>query len=143
MRAVLKRLTVDQRMVQTLISALTKNEDLRQDLWVAYLSGEINSTFTKKLQQLSISQDVEKTAADSLQKILDLNIPQDILNQLSDLQCCILLMTILGYNLEQVGRYNGVEQVIVDKEMVSLHKHPIWVQHAKRIPGSCKKRRKV
>jgi len=115
-----------------LISALTKNEDLRQDLWVAYLSGEIHSTFYSKLQQLSISQDIEKRASQSLHDILDLNIPQDVLDQLSDLQCSILFMTILGYNLEQVGRYNEVEQAIIDQEMVGLIKHPVWEMYGSK-----------
>jgi len=119
-------------MVQALISTLTKNEDLRQDLWVAYLSGEIHSTFYSKLQQLSISQDIEKRASQSLHDILDLNIPQDVLDQLSDLQCSILFMTILGYNLEQVGRYNEVEQAIIDQEMVGLIKHPVWEMYGSK-----------
>jgi len=116
-------------MIHRLISALTKNEDLRQDLWVSYLSGEIDSTFSSKLQQLSISKDIEQRASSSFQDILDLNISQDVLDQLSDLQCSILFMTILGYSLEQVGRYNEVEQVIIDEEMVNLTKHPVWVKH--------------
>jgi len=120
---------MDQVMIHRLISALTKNEDLRQDLWVSYLSGEIDSTFSSKLQQLSISKDIEQRASSSFQDILDLNISQDVLDQLSDLQCSILFMTILGYSLEQVGRYNEVEQVIIDEEMVNLTKHPVWVKH--------------
>jgi hypothetical protein len=132
---------VDQVIIHRLISVLTKNEDLRQDLWVSYLSGEIDSTFSSKLQQLSISKDIEQKASNSLQDILDLNISQDVLGQLSDLQCSILFMTILGYNLEQVGRYNQVEQVVIDEEMVSLTKHPVWVQHGTQ--ASSKSRRKV
>ncbi len=116
-------------MIQALISVTTKDKDLRQDLWVAYLSGEIDSTFSKKLQQLSILKDIEKRIPNNFQDIIDLNIPQDILDQLSDIQCSILFMTILGYSLEQVGRYNGVRQVIVDKEKESLSKHPVWEQY--------------
>jgi hypothetical protein len=119
---------VDQEMVHRLILVLTKNEDLRQDLWVSYLSGEIISTFCSKLKQLSLHQDVEKTAANSLQHILDLDIPQDALNQLSDLQCSILFMLCLGYNLEQVGRYNAIKQTTVDKEAIDLSKHPVWAR---------------
>lgn len=128
-------------MIHLLISVLTKDEDLRQDLWVAYLSGEIDSTFTNKLQQLSISKDIEKRASNSFQDIIDLNIPQDVLDQLSDLQCSILFMTILGYSLEQVGRYNDVKQVIIDEEMVNLTKHPVWVKYG--FKASLKSRREV
>lgn len=128
-------------MVQALISALTKNEDLRQDLWVAYLSGEIHSTFSSKLQQLSISQDIEKRASQSLHDILDLNIPQDVLDQLSDLQRSIMFMIMLGYSLEQVGRYNGIKQVIIDQEMVSLVKHPLWEKYGSK--ETSKSRRKI
>jgi hypothetical protein len=128
-------------MIHRLISALTKNKDLQQDLWVSYLSGEIDSTFSNKLQQLSIADDIEKRASASFQDILDLNIPQDLLDNLSDLQCTILLMTILGYSLEQVGRYNGVEQVIIDKEMVDLTKNQVWVDYGFKAPP--KSRRKI
>ena len=128
-------------MIHLLISALTQNEDLRQDLWVAYLSGEINSTFSNKLLQLTVSQEIDQKASDNFQDIINLDIPQDTLDQLSDLQCSILFMTVLGYSLEQVGRYNDVEQVIIDEEMVNLTKHLVWVQNG--LKASSKSRRKI
>ena len=128
-------------MIHRLISALTKNKDLQQDLWVSYLSGEIDSTFSNKLQQLFIADDIEKRASANLQDILDLNIPQDMLDQLSDLQRTILFMTILGYSLEQVGKYNGVKRVIIDKEMVNLTKNQVWVDYG--FKASPKSRRKI
>lgn len=137
MKKILRGLTQDQSTIYRLISVLTKNKDLQQDLWVSYLSGEIDSTFSKKLQQLSIVDDIEKRALTNFQKILNLNIPQDMLSQLSDLQCSILYMTILGYSIEQVSRYNGVEKALIYEEMVNLTKHSIWIQYgAKKTPKS-------
>jgi len=128
---------VDQLMVNQLISALTSNKDLRQDLWVCYLSHEIDSTFSNKLQQLSLIEKVEQAALHNYQNLIDLEIPQDLLSELSDLQCQILFMTILGYTPEQVGRYNGVKQVVIAKEMAGLIQHPLWVQHGiKKAPKS-------
>lgn len=127
-------------MVSSLISALTKNEDLRQDLWVAYLSGEINSTFSDKLYQLSLSYDIQKQSTEKLQQIIDLDIPQSNLDQLSDLQKSILLLTILGYSPEQIGKYNSIKQVIIEEEMVDLTKHPVW---AYGIKEKSKSRRKI
>lgn len=120
---------MDQRAVYQLISALTKNEDLRQDLWVAYLSKDIPSTFTNKLKQLSQQQELNKHCSDNISKILELNIPEEALNELSDLQRSILLMVVLGYSLEQISEYNGVKQVTINREMVSLSKHPVWVTY--------------
>jgi hypothetical protein len=109
-----------------LISALTKNEDLRQDLWVAYLSGEIDSTFSKKLQQLSISLDVEKRASERFQEIIDLDIAPHVLDQLSDLQCLILFMTILGYSAEPISIHTGIMRVHIVQFLVTLKDSNIW-----------------
>ena len=98
-------------------------------------------TFTEKTAQLTLINDVEKTASTNIKSILDLNIPQETLDSLSDLQCSILFMTILGYSLEQVGRYNGIKQVTVSKEMVGLAKHPAWEQYG--IKATPKSRREV
>jgi hypothetical protein len=96
---------------------------------VAYLSNEIDSTFSDKLQQFILIKDVEKRTSEQLQYIVDLNIQPDLLKELSDLQCSILLLTILGYSLEQVSRYNRVKQAKINLEMIVLSKHPLWVAH--------------
>jgi len=114
---------------------LTKNEDLRQDLWVAYLSNKIDSTFSDKITQLSLIQHVEKTILNNIHDILTLNIEQHDLDKLSDLQCSILFLNMLGYSLDQIGKYNSIKQVIIDKEMVDLIKHPLWISHGKEMPN--------
>lgn len=124
-----------------MISVLTKNEDLQQDLWVAYLSNEIDSTFSEKLKTLALSHDIQKTISDNYQKILDLDIDEKSLSELSDFQKSILLLTILGYTLEQVSRYNGVKQVIIDQEMVDLTKHHLWKKYG--LKAQPKSRRKI
>ena len=116
-------------MIYQLIMTLTQNEDLRQDLWVYYLSNQIYSTFSDKLTQLSLISRIEKSILNNTQDILSLEIPQHDLDQLSDLQRSILLLSILGYNLEHIGKYNDVKQVIIDKEMVDLVQHPLWIRY--------------
>jgi hypothetical protein len=120
---------VDQRMIHELILILTKNEDLQQDLWLSYLRGEIDSTFSNKLRQLSLSQKIQQSASDNFQNIINLDIQQNQLDELSELQCLILFMTILGYSLKQVSEYNGIEQTIINKEMMELSKHALWIKH--------------
>jgi hypothetical protein len=119
-------------MIHELILILTKNEDLQQDLWLSYLCGEIDSTFSNKLRQLSLSQKIQQTASHNFQDIINLNIPQDQLDELSELQCLILFMTILGYSLKQVREYNSVSQVAINKEMATLSKHALWVQYGSK-----------
>jgi hypothetical protein len=132
---------MEHQMVQDLIMVLTKNEDLRQDLWVAYLSGEIDSTFSDKLKSLSLSYDIQDSSSELTYFILNLGIEQEELDQLSDLQRSILFLTLLGYSLEQVGEYNGVKQVIINKAMVDLNKHPLWVRYG--VKEELKPRRKI
>jgi hypothetical protein len=140
MKKVLDKLNLQHKVVQLLIQVLTKNEDLQQDLWVSYLSGDIKTTFCDKLEQLTLRYDVEQRCVEKLQEIINLDIV-DSLNTLSDLQCSILFMTMLGYTLEQVSKYNGVEQVIIDQELVNLTKHPLWVEYG--IKKEPKSRRKI
>jgi hypothetical protein len=45
-------------VVKDLIDGLTEDEDLRQDLWVHFLSGYNSSTFLYKLEILSIEHKV-------------------------------------------------------------------------------------
>jgi len=125
-------LTKDHRLIHLLISALTKNEDLRQDLWVAYLSNTVDFSLINELHRATVCKEIQQKTSDNLQEILNLNIPQQMLDELSDIQISILLMTILGYTQEQVSRYNRVKQAIVDQEMVGLSKHPVWAMYGSK-----------
>lgn len=110
-------LTEKQILVKQAIECLTNDEDRRQDLWVAYLSG---SSFQEYLTRLNLQDDIyyrSKTQADQL---MFHPISDNVLLNLSEIECEILYLLMVGYDVDAVSRYNGIDKVRIHQTLISL-----------------------
>jgi hypothetical protein len=108
------------QQIASLINRLTLDEDLRQDLWVAYLSGTPNNSLTIVLDSISSFNHIEDNFKQQIQSLI--SNPPSIQHppHFSDLECIIVCLLILGCDLSIISRYNGISEVKVRQVVVAL-----------------------
>lgn len=118
--------------VGNLINCLTENEDIRQDLWVYYLSGNSIDTLPSQLDKILIcySDDVQikhaiwniiqNPASDGLTALLD---------QFSDFERSILCCLMLGFNFEQISKHRGISVVRIKQTVSNIRYNVSWRQY--------------
>ena len=98
------------------INALTSNEDLRQDLWVAYLSGAPSDTFSSELkkirQKLDSVEEVKIASQLLIQQPLSKK-AQDIIAKFSDVECRVMCYLALGMSIDFISKYNNISRIRV------------------------------
>lgn len=117
--------------VGTLINCLTNNEDLRQDLWVHYLSGNPVDSFVSHLQKIhaDYSEDIRIKYAvwQIIQNPISDNF-QDFLDAFSVFERSILCDLMLGLTVEQMSKHRGISQVRIRQTVSNLRYNEAWGQ---------------
>lgn len=132
-------MNLDLTKVKNLINSLTDDEDLRQELWVHYLSGSSASTFIKQLELLRI---YDKTIED-FQRGLEVfvSVPlsdsaEHALQVLSPLEQQVVYLLVLGLSLKDVAEYKGIGLVKVRQMITSIRTSQAW-KNLKRSHSQC------
>ena len=112
------------KQVQAQIERLTNNEDFRQDLWVAHLSGQqqlptILKTIKKQHYKNEEFQHLLSnfTMSDGLIQLLD---------NFHDIDRSILHMLIIGYTINEISDHCGTSTVRVQQAINVIRKHSVW-----------------
>lgn len=103
-----------------LINSLTPDEDLRQDLWVAYLDGAPNNALPVLLASLSSYQHIEASFKQQIQSVISYPLADHHLSSLTDIQRIIVCLLMLGCDLSIISAYNGITEVKVTEILVAL-----------------------
>jgi len=113
----------NQRSIYQLISNLTKNKDLQQDLWIAYLSGDIQTSFTKKIHSLTVKKRVDTVLYSELKLLIELDLDRLFNDTITDKQYSIVVLTLLGFSKEEICEYNDIDLLSLYKEIDELITH--------------------
>lgn len=116
-------------VVGHLINHLTKDEDMRQDLWVHYLSGNpINSLPTyleNKVNECSDEYSIKNAAWQ-----LITNPPSDefmqLLDSFTDFEKSIICNLMLGLTVERISQKRGICEVRLRQTISAIRYNPIW-----------------
>lgn len=114
----MKKVTI--KKMSTLIDSLTQNEDMRQELWVAYLMGFPHDLLPELLSSIESFEYIESTFHQQIQSLINSPIPTNYLSNLSSVECIVLCLLMLGCDLSIISRYNGYSEVKVAEIMVAL-----------------------
>jgi hypothetical protein len=110
--------------VSQLINKLTNNEDLRQDLWVHYLSGHSSSTLADHLSKLNKEFSFELEMQHRLWHVLR-NPPSDkfkeLLSHFSDIEQSVVCLLALGLTVAQLSKYKGISEIRI-RHVISIVK---------------------
>lgn len=122
--------TVDR--VSKIINCLTNDEDIRQDLWVHYLSGNPIDSFSNFLDKVKLEHDKElyvKYAVWSLIK----NPPSEnfykVLEEFSDFERSIMCLLAIGLSIDKISTYKGINQVRIRQAISSIRYNIAWDKH--------------
>ena len=115
--------TINQEKISQLINSLTVNEDIRQDLWIAYLSGTPANKLSSKILQILISYDIEERSV----KTFTLSSAQEsFFNAFSDLESRVMYLLSLGYNVGEISVALGRSRVAILQAVSSMRKNIAW-----------------
>lgn len=113
-------------MVLQLINQLTDNEDHRQDLWVAYLSGASAEKLPLVLDHNQVSDEIYTSSKHLVQSILDNPPPESFLSNFSNTERVIMCLLMLGCDLGTISRYNGISKVRLHRIVVAIRECKAW-----------------
>lgn len=104
--------------VSDLIDKLTNDEDMRQDLWLAYFNGLTPDKFQKHLKILEIKQSIQDNR--SVHTIIVNGVNEDVVNYLLDLECLVVYLLLLNYDIGIISKYTGIDEVYINNLIGSL-----------------------
>ena len=115
------------KVVQDQIENLTDNEDFRQDLWVAHLSGQ------QQLPTILQSIKTQHDKTEEFQRRLHLyaagefnDIMSQLLDNFSSVERSIIYMLMLGYSTPDIGSHYSTSVVHIRQSILIIQKHSIW-----------------
>lgn len=109
-----------------MISQLTKNEDERQDLWVAYLTGTPSNSLHTILPSLAVSEAIEDQFKPQIQHLISNPLPQEFIDYLTENERVVICLLMLGCDLGTISRYNSISEVRLRQMVVSLQESNAW-----------------
>ena len=115
--------------VSQLINCLTNDEDLRQDLWVHYLSGHSPSTFAAHLDKLNKEFSSDSHLQNLLWEVFK-NPPSDkfrqLLDNFSDIEQSIVCLLALGLTVSELSGYKGISEIRIRHVISVVKEKDCW-----------------
>lgn len=115
--------------VQSLINCLTNDEDLRQDLWIHYLSGNPVESFARHLDKLRIEYSDDIELKRSIWFLVN-NPPSkkltELLDHFTDFEKSIICMLMLGLDIQKISAIKGIGEVRIRQAISAIRYNSIW-----------------
>jgi len=120
--------------VSCLIDNLTSDEDLRQELWVHYLSGNSSESFKDSLERIklqhSINEEFNKVVYEAFNYRPSIKFVS-FLDSFTEFEQNILYMLMLGLSLQQISLIKGIDEVRIEQCVASIRYNNIWNEYQK------------
>ena len=117
------------RRIKSLIDSLTDDDDLRQELWVHFLSGSNSSTFSNHLEILRLHYDIIQNFQHRVE-IFARNVVSNgieiVLQSFAPVEIQIIYFLILGLTPVNIAEYNCISLAKVNQAILIISKNPIW-----------------
>lgn len=115
--------------VSNLINCLTNDEDLRQELWVHYLSGNPVDSFSQHLQKIQVEYGEDTQVKTAVWQLIN-NPPSEklegILDHFTDFERGIICLLMLGLTVENISTVKGISQVRIRQSISSIRYNKCW-----------------
>lgn len=122
-------MTSELNTIRQLINDLTEDEDLRQELWIHFLSGHASSSFIYKLEILKIYRHVADNFQYRLASFIASSIPvevEDAILVLAPAERRIVYLLICGLSPHDIARYNNICTIKVYQTIASIQASEAW-----------------
>lgn len=110
-----------------LINCLTTDEDLRQDLWVHYLSGNPVESFSAHLEKISAEYSEEINLQHAAWQLINSSTYvefEEFLVSLTDFEKQIVCSLMLGSTVELMALCHGISQVRIRQTIAAIRYNP-------------------
>jgi len=115
--------------VGLLINSLTKDEDLRQELWVHYLDTNSVDSLSNHLQKLSLeSKEIENFKANAWYLMNKYHSQQlsDIIETFTEFEKSVVCLVMLGFDINKIAKIKGISEVRIRQTMLNIRYNPSW-----------------
>lgn len=113
----------------THINQLTKDEDLRQELWAIHLEGTPLCELSAKLEKMKMMSDRFETIKEAIWSALN-HPPSEqfhsILSKFTPIEQEVLCMLALGCEISDISEYNGISQVRLHQMIGAIRNSKEW-----------------
>jgi hypothetical protein len=116
--------------VNSLINCLTNNEDVRQDLWVCYLSGAPIESLENRLERIKFeySDDIElrKAIWQLIHNPISEELSQMLKDNFTDYERTIICYLMLGMDASKISVVKGISEVRIRQSIATIRYNKIW-----------------
>lgn len=116
--------------VSNLINCLTNDEDLRQDLWVCYLSGTPLESFESRLERIKVEYSDDIELRKSIWQLIK-NPPSQVLSEtleknFTDYERSIICCLMLGLEVSKISNIKGISEVRIRQSIATIRYNSCW-----------------
>lgn len=116
--------------VSNLINCLTNDEDLRQDLWVCYLSGTPVESFESRLERLKVEYSDDIELREAIWQLIK-NPPSEALSttlekNFTDYERSIICCLMLGLEVSKISYIKGISEVRIRQSIATIRYNSCW-----------------
>lgn len=119
--------------VSCLINSLTNDEDMRQDLWVYYLSGKPVESFEARLERLKVEYSVpfelQKLLWQLIKNPISEKLSESLQNNFTDYERSIICFLMLGLEVDQISKIKGISEVRIRQSIATIRYNKVWNEH--------------
>lgn len=116
--------------ISNLINCLSNNEDIRQDLWVRYLSGTPVELLASCLKQVQVkhSDDIKlrKAVWQLVQQPISEELSTFLLNNFTDYERSIICFLTLGIEIKKISMIKGISKVRIKQTIATIRYNRCW-----------------
>ena len=116
--------------VNSLINGLTNDEDMRQDLWVCYLSGTPTESFESRLERIKAEYSDDFHLRQAIWQLINNPISEELSIALqthfTDYERSIICCLMLGLRVDQISQGKGISEVRIRQSIATIRYNAIW-----------------
>ena len=112
--------------MEQLINSLVQCEDIRQDLWLDYLTGIDLSLLVFKAYQHKLKYNIQTMRNYSLDSLLHNPPKEEFLENFTNSEKELMYLFALGYNIGEVCVHLGINQVGIKQLLSTIRSKEAW-----------------
>lgn len=114
--------------IKELIENLTPDEDLRQELWLHFLSGATTSSFENHLETIRIHNRIINELQQKTHIFVRLSDDKiaTLLENFPDIEKSIIYLLSLGLDPLEISKYKGISLVMINQAILSINLSKVW-----------------
>lgn len=126
----LKGLTGEQNKILQEINKLSNDEDVRQELWVQYLTTGC-LPFSAKLEKIKLDSEHDLELAQLIMQLMTSTSPQsaeiqEIIHSLTDLERSIVACLLIHLDVHRISWYKDISPIRISQVIATIRNNSRW-----------------